>query len=95
LTDIDADAVQAQLETAVDLQAVPGLRIDGMSRVFDVWFDNLFSDMAARSRIQDAGNRVGHTQQQVAAALAVLEAKGRTYQSARAALAARREELLR
>lgn len=78
----------------VNLQAVEGLRMDGLSRTFDVWFDNIFSDMAARSRIQDAGNRVAHTRQQVGAALAALEEKGLAHQAELASLSARREELL-
>ena len=33
---------------------VRGVQVDQMMRTFDVWFDNIFSDMAVRSRIQDA-----------------------------------------
>jgi hypothetical protein len=79
----------------VNMHGVEGLRVEGLSRTFDIWFDNIFSDMAARSRIQDAGNRVTHTRQQVAVALAGLEEKGRTHQAEMATLSARREELLR
>ena len=44
------------------MQDVAGLRADlGISpttRTFDVWFDNLFSDLSVRSSIQDSSLRV-------------------------------------
>ncbi|WP_426243082.1 hypothetical protein [Nocardioides sp. LHG3406-4] len=38
----------------VDMEAVVhGLRVDGFTQTFDVWFDNIFGDWAVRSQISD------------------------------------------
>jgi hypothetical protein len=78
----------------VHLPSVQGVRVEQMMRTFDVWFDNIFSDMAVRSRIQDAGHRVEHALGQVGQALAALEEKGRGIARELADLDARRERLL-
>lgn len=78
----------------VDLPQVTGVQVDQMMRTFDVWFDNIFSDMAVRSRIDDARNRVGAALQQVDQALAALAQKGRGVESELARLQSRREQLL-
>ncbi|HEU4513272.1 MAG TPA: hypothetical protein VFR87_09215 [Nocardioidaceae bacterium] len=79
----------------VALPSVQGVQVDQMMRTFDVWFDNIFSDMAVRSRIQDAAHRVAAALDQVERALAALEEKGRDLQGEIAALDRRREELVR
>ncbi|WP_098460821.1 hypothetical protein [Propionicimonas paludicola] len=38
----------------VDLPTIPGLDIPDLSRTFDVWFDNFFSDLEIRGRITAA-----------------------------------------
>ena len=78
----------------VHLPEVRGVQVDQMMRTFDVWFDNIFSDMAVRSRIQDAAARVGQALGQVEQALGALDRKGRDLARERAALDVRREELL-
>lgn len=78
----------------VDLPQVSGVQVDQMMRAFDVWFDNIFSDMAVRSRIEDARRRVGAAVQQVDQALAALAQKGRDVERELAELRAQREELL-
>jgi hypothetical protein len=45
----------------VGLAAVEGVQVDGLTKAFDVFFDNIFSDLAVRSRIQDASRRVEQT----------------------------------
>ena len=78
----------------VNLPRVRGVEVDQLMRTFDVWFDNFFSDMAVRSRIQDAARRVDQAMHQVHEALTALEQKGRDIASELTDLDARREELL-
>jgi hypothetical protein len=63
-------------------------------RTFDVWFDNIFSDMAVRSRIEDAARRVHHALGQVEQALGALQERGHAIARELADLDARREKLL-
>ena len=78
----------------VDLPQVRGVQVDQMMRTFDVWFDNIFSDMAVRSRIEDASRRVVQALHQVEQALAALEQKGAAVSRELTGLDARREQLL-
>jgi hypothetical protein len=78
----------------VDLPSVGGVRVEQMMRTFDVWFDNIFSDMAVRSRIEDAARRVAQAIEQVEQALAVLAEKGRGIERELVDLDSRRERLL-
>lgn len=78
----------------VDLPHVEGVRVDQLMRTFDVWFDNIFTDMAVRSRIQDAAQRVDRSRHQVQQALAALAEKGHAIQRELAQLDTEREQLL-
>lgn len=90
------EALQAFSRELADLHldALRGVQADQMTRTFDVWFDNIFSDMAVRSRIQEAARHVAAASVQVRQALAVLEAKGRDLAEELAGLAEQRERLL-
>lgn len=77
-----------------DLPPVQGVRVEQVMRTFDVWFDNIVSDIAVRSRIRDAADRVAAAQHQVRQALTVLAAQGREIRAELAALEAERERLL-
>ncbi len=79
----------------VALPSVHGVQVDQMMRTFDVWFDNFFSDMAVRSRIQDAAQRVAGALTQVERALGAIEERGRDLERELAELERRREELVR
>ncbi|MET9023898.1 hypothetical protein ABZV93_28380 [Actinopolymorpha sp. NPDC004070] len=57
----------------VGFAGVGGVEVDGLTRTFDVFFDNIFSDMAVRSRIQDAGRKASAARQAVRQALLRLE----------------------
>ena len=61
-------ALQALSRELTDLgmAAVGAVQVDGLTRGFDVWFDNIFSDLSVRSRIINAHQRV----QQLRAAVA-------------------------
>jgi hypothetical protein len=78
----------------VDLPAVGGVRVEQMMRTFDVWFDNIFSDLAVRARIEDTAHRVAQAIDQVERALGALADKGRAIEQELAELDARRERLL-
>lgn len=49
----------------LNLEAVKGLDLGFALETFDVWFDNIFSDWAVRSRIKDADARVHEIAAQV------------------------------
>ena len=57
------DADQALRRLSVELAdvgmtaVVSGLSVDGLTRAFDVWFDNIFTDWSVKSRITDAARR--------------------------------------
>lgn len=59
----DADAALAQFTNELADVHMSGVRLVEMgdlTRVFDVWFDNIFTDLAVRSRIIDAQAAVQH-----------------------------------
>ena len=78
----------------VGMSAVGGVRIENLSRTFDIFFDNIFSDMAVRSRIQDAAARAAAAGQAVRATLAQLSQIGHEITAELASLDTRRGQLL-
>lgn len=78
----------------VGIAAIGGVQVDGMTRTFDVFFDNIFSDLAVRSRIQDAGRQAETAGQAVRQALQQLEKTSRDIASQLSELDARRADLL-
>ncbi len=76
------------------IAGVEAVRVDGMTRTFDVFFDNIFSDMAVRSRIREADGRVRQAAAAVSSTLAGLTDRGREIAEDLARLATEREELL-
>ena len=81
-----------------DVQDVAGLRADlGISpttRTFDVWFDNLFSDLSVRSSIQDSSLRVDRAIAAVHEANRRMTVRGAALDQQLAELRARRDALL-
>ncbi|MDI1462718.1 hypothetical protein QEZ54_17220 [Catellatospora sp. KI3] len=45
---------------------LPELELEGFTRFADVWFDNIFTDLAVRDRIKQALRNVGHSVERVA-----------------------------
>jgi len=78
----------------VRLAGVAAVNLDGMTRAFDVFFDNIFSDLAVRSRIQDAEARVAHALVSVERTMQALSERGRDIGAERAGLAREREGVL-
>lgn len=71
-----------------------GLRTSNFDLAFDMWFDNIFSDLAVRRRIHDARDAVASTLENVRTALASLEKSQQDVAQRRTALAGEREQLL-
>jgi hypothetical protein len=71
-----------------------GVEVDGMTRTFDVFFDNIFSDLAVRSRIHDAATRVARALDAVIPVLANLEDEGRQLAYEIEQLNAEREQIV-
>lgn len=71
-----------------------GLKMDGFSYTFDVWFDNIFSDMAVSRRINDTRDRLGATRKQLQVLRNRLRVEAGQIEERRTALAAERESVL-
>ena len=76
------------------LAGVAGVNVDGLTRTFDVFFDNIFSDLEVRSCIQEAEARVRHTLEQVERLLRTLHDQGGRIAGELEDLERRREEIL-
>jgi hypothetical protein len=73
---------------------VEAVGLDGMTRTFDVFFDNFFTDMRVRSRIQDAQHRVADALRRVERTLREVGERGRVIAAELEDLGRHREELL-
>ncbi len=73
---------------------VRGLAVDGLTRTFDVWFDNIFTDWSVRSRITDAARRTAEAAGMVHEVRIRLAQQDRELASRAAELTAERERLL-
>ena len=78
----------------VQMSAVGGVEVGEMTRVFDVWFDNIFSDWAVRDRIREAAERTRQALAAVDEALRRVAARGRDIQVRAAGLTGERERIL-
>jgi hypothetical protein len=78
----------------VGATAVGNLQVDTTTRAFDVFFDNIFTDMAVRSRIQDASRRANAAGEEVREALVRLENTSQEIAGRLRGLHSRREGLL-
>lgn len=78
----------------VGMGAVGRVEVTELGRVFDVWFDNIFSDWAVRDRILDAGERTAAATHAVRRVRETLAEKLTGLEAAEAQLADRRERLL-
>ncbi|MFL6106867.1 MAG: hypothetical protein ACJ72D_18485 [Marmoricola sp.] len=78
----------------LDIAAVRTLDLGAALEVFDIWFDNIFSDWAVRSRIKDADDRVREIAAQVKQVVDGLRARRREIAVELNGLALERERLL-
>ena len=92
------DALVDLARELADVERVTGLRADlGISptaRTFDVWFDNVVSDLSVRSSIKDSVLRVDTAVASVREAMARLGLRGAALEQRLADLTARRDALL-
>jgi hypothetical protein len=81
-----------------DVDGLTGLRADlGISpttRTFDVWFDNIFSDLSVRSSIKDSTARVDASLASVREAMRTITVRAATLEQQAADLLRRRDALL-
>lgn len=78
----------------VGVGPVGGVGVGELGRVFDVFFDNLFSDLAVRDRIRDAEERVDRSRRHVAQVLQQLGVRRHGLGQEVAELDRRREAVL-
>ncbi len=94
LADQRIAALNAELADVAGGGTAATLAIDGMTRFLDVWFDNIFTDLAVRDRIKQAQARVEHCDQQVAQIGQQLNGRLAQTQARLGQLAAEREQAL-
>ncbi|MEG3632634.1 hypothetical protein [Micromonospora palythoicola] len=94
-----ADRCLAVLRT--ELADVPGvaltapqLAVDGLTRFVDVWFDNIFTDLAVRDRIKQAEQNVARSMQLVRQVQARLEQRANQVRARLATIDTERRDLL-
>jgi hypothetical protein len=78
----------------VHVAGVDGVDVDPMTRTFDVFFDNIFTDLHVRTRIQDSHLRVRAALDQVESIMNRLSVRGREIRTELDELARQRERLL-
>lgn len=78
----------------VGLSGVGGVEVTDMTRLFDVWFDNIFSDWSVRSRISEAASRIASARGPVADVRQLLQARAGELGAELARLDRRRSDLL-
>jgi hypothetical protein len=74
---------------------VAGPQVTELTRTFDVWFDNIFSDWSVKRRIADADTRTRQAFARVKEVRRSLSGQRGALRASIAALTARRDELLR
>jgi hypothetical protein len=93
----DADQALARLATEladVDMATTARVDIDGLTRTFDVWFDNVFTDWSVRTRIAEAHDRTRTALGALDETGRALESRERDLVGREAAAVERREQLL-
>ena len=78
----------------VGLSGVGGVEVTDMTKLFDVWFDNIFSDWSVRNRISEAASRIAQASGPVADVRRLLLARATELDAELARLDRRRHELL-
>ena len=76
------------------LAGLEAVRVDGLTRTLDMWFDNIFTDLAVRDRIRDAHGRVGHALRAVETTLNDLTGRGHAITAELEELSRQRERTL-
>jgi len=91
----DAGMKRLSAELAdLGLASVGGVEVDELTRTYDVWFDNIFTDWTVRRRIVEARDRTARAMDAVDAAAERLAERERQLASLAATLSAARERVL-
>lgn len=95
LREADA-ALQAFSRELADLhlEGIEAVNVSPLMRTFDVWFDNIFTDLAVRRRIIDAQEKVADSRLRIEEVLQDLQRRGQQIRAELADLEAERERLL-
>ncbi len=92
------DAIVDLARELADVESVTGLRADlgisPTSRTFDVWFDNIFTDLSVRSSIKNSAEGVRAASEAVREAMARMTVRSALLDERLADLRARRDVLL-
>ena len=72
-----------------------GMRLGGLTRFADVWFDNVFTDLAVRDQIKTAQESVSYAEQRVAGVRERLAARTTAVRARHGQIARERHDLLR
>ena len=92
------DAIVDLARELADVESVTGLRADlgisPTSRTFDVWFDNIFTDLSVRSSIKNSAEGVRAASEEVREAMARMTVRSALLDERLAELRARRDVLL-
>jgi hypothetical protein len=83
LADVDGMALTA-----------PQLAMDGLTRFVDIWFDNIFTDLAVRDRIKQAQQNVARSMRLVGEVRGRLEERATQARSRLATIETERHDLL-
>jgi hypothetical protein len=71
-----------------------GIRVDGLTRFTDIWFDNIFTDLAVRDRIKKARRAVAGSTASVIAVQGALKQRAEAGRVRLGEIAAARRDLL-
>lgn len=92
------DAIVDLARELADVESVTGLRADlgisPTSRTFDVWFDNIFTDLSVRSSIKNSAQGVREASEAVREAMSRMAVRSAVLDERLADLRARRDVLL-
>lgn len=78
----------------VGMGAARGVEVTEMTRTFDIWFDNIFTDWAVRNRIEEAAGRLADSVKSLVTVTKELGERRAVAERRRASLAADRDQLL-
>lgn len=95
LREADAALRRFSAELAdVGLSALGGIEVTELDRMFDVWFDNIFSDWAVLERVTEAAERTQRARAALETAAARLQQRQYELEALLATLAQARERLI-
>ena len=86
--------LRSELADVRGVAVAPNLAVDGLTRFVDVWFDNIFTDLAVRDRIKQAEHNVARSIQLVHEAQIRIDQRAGQTRARLATIETERRELL-